>query len=177
MSTTYPAEVVEPKHVGESWVLVFGGVTRPGNRRARRVVVKALKKGFDVVWFDGFEERYEDTEVRVPLDETVFDASLAIVDYEETERKTFAGRLRSGDGLRSNTLTRTIWKVVLRRLGTILRPRAGWSAIRPGVESLAKGTAPQLIIYCDEYAITCAWYAGRLWRSVLISADFPQKTQ
>ena len=176
MRMTYSVGVVEPKHLGESWVVVFGGVTRPGNRRARRFVVKALKKGFDVVWFDGFEERYQDSGVRVPLDETEFDATLAIVGYEEAESKTFGGRLRSGDGLRKNPLTRAIWKVILRRLGTILRPRAGWSAVRTGIESLAKGAAPQLIIYCDEYAITSAWYAGRLWKSVLISMDFPQKT-
>ena len=161
----------------DNWVIVFGGVTRPGNRRARRLTKRALRKGIAVVWFDGFEERFENSGDRVPLDEDGFDPDLLVVGFAEAETRTLAGRLLSGQGFNGNSLGRAVWKIFLRRLGAVLRPRAGWQTIRPDVEALARGKPPQMILYCDDNAITSAWHAARIWASTPVGTDLPQETR
>ena len=161
-------QIVPP---GESWVLVVGGVTRPGNRRARRVAAKALARGLDVVWLDGFEETHPDTGARVPVDVDEPKGDLTSVGYVDAEEATASGRMRIGAGLRSNPITRWMWKLLLRRVGTILRPSAGWKAVRPTLGQLDSAVAPRNIVYCDDYAITIAWNAGRMWTNTTISTD------
>jgi hypothetical protein len=175
MTTTFATRLIDLQGVGDRWALILGGVTRQGNRRARRIATKMLKEGLDVVWFDGFEERSKDDGTRVPLDLDELDGSLTIVGYGESDAKSFAGRLRTGSRMRSNPLTRALWRVLLRRLGTILRPRAGWLIIRPAVEQLSSLPAPRLIVYCDVYSITSGWYSGQLWRSTPILSGLPER--
>lgn len=145
----------------ERWILILGGVTRLANRRARRIAVEALEEGIDVVWFDGFEEQTDG--VRVPLEVEDHDGALWVVGYSATEAGSLAGRLNSGSRMASNRIGRALWKTFGRRLGRILRPRAGWKAIRSSIRSLANGPAPRSIVYCDVYAITSAWHSARLW--------------
>lgn len=99
-----PGEV--GRHLPESpWVLIFGGVTREGNRRARRAARSALADDLSVVWFDGFEESLDGPSgARVPLDynpvpppeggqdersesEGGAPGSVLIVGYSERERR------------------------------------------------------------------------------------------
>jgi hypothetical protein len=175
VNVTYSTGFVDPPSVSVSWVLILGGVTRHGNRRARRVAVQMLKDGLDVVWFDGFEERDVDSGSRVPLEVPDVHPEITIVGYRDAEDRSLAGRLRTGSGLKANPFTRAMWKLVLRRIGTVLRPRAGWKAIKPEIEMLAAGPAPRLIVYCDVYAITSAWYAGNQWTSTPILSGLPER--
>ncbi|HJQ76222.1 MAG TPA: hypothetical protein VJ948_03060 [Acidimicrobiia bacterium] len=173
--------LVEPgsldgRAVGESWALVIGGVTRAGNRRARRAVSQALHRGLDVVWLDGFEERFPDSSQRVPLDRSGDEAALIILGYEAAESKTLSGRLRSSDRWRANPILRRIWRPLLRRVGTVMRPRAGWKAVRGDIEALSGRPAPVAIVYADDYAITIAWHAGHIWSSAPILSSFPENT-
>jgi hypothetical protein len=158
--------------VGDPWVLVFGGVTRQGNRRARRACARALEAGADVVWFDGFAETFPGSSQRVPLDHAASEASVFIVEYEEAEARTLSGRLRAGGRLQSRRSTRWIWQYVTRRLSMVLRPRAGWLAVRRDVAALKSRAQPIAIVYGDAYALTSAWHAGRIWPSPPIGLDF-----
>jgi hypothetical protein len=88
---------------------------------------------------------------------------LWIVDFRSAEEATLAGRLRLGTALRSNALSRFLWKVIGRRLGLLLRPRACWKVVREDIMSLKSSPPPQAIILGDDFAVTSAWYAGRLW--------------
>lgn len=162
--------------IGEHWVLVLGGVTREGNRRARRAATDALESDHDVVWFDGFEERHAETGERVPLDSVPNDARLIVVGIQEIEENLVAGRLRTSKTLQTNAATRWIWRYFLRRLGSILRPRACWRAIRSDVETLShRMTAPAAIVYCDDFSITSAWYAARIWPNTRVSTTIRLK--
>lgn len=157
----HPGEV-QPLSLGEQWVLVFGGVSRAGRRRARRSVLSALESGIDVVWFDGCDE--EDDEPFPSGDVNHFDVELQRIDFAAEEARSVAGRLRTGDSLRSGRLGGLLWRVGLRRVGNLLRARSAWSVVRPDVECLrGANTDPRLIVCCDDHAITSAWHAAKLW--------------
>lgn len=162
--------------IGERWALVVGGVTRAGNRRARRAVAQALHSGLDVVWLDGFEERLPDSSERVPLESPGGDAALIVVEYEAAESKTLSGRLRSPKRWLGNPVLRRVWRLLLRRVGTVMRPRAGWKVVRDDIDALSSRPAPAAIVYADDYAITIAWHAGRIWSSAPILSSFPEST-
>ena len=156
----------------DPWILVFGGVTREGNRRARRSCSEALNSGFDVIWFDGFEEKLLHSDQRVPLKGGNAQQRLDIVGYSDRYTTSLSGRLIAAHWMRRRPVTRWIWRKVMRRIGRALRPRSGWTTIRAEVRALAKSTDPTRIVYCDDYAITSAWHAARIWRSVPISMTF-----
>lgn len=161
---------LDAREVGERWVLVLGGVTRQGNRTARRTSAQALEAGLDVVWFDGFVEKYPDSDERVPLDLETPIGRLIVVEFDEAEARSFPGRLMASKMMQANVVTRLIWRFVLRRLGSILRPRACWQVIRPDVETLSGGSAPpETIVYSDDTSITSAWHAARLWPDARVS--------
>lgn len=168
---------LDASRVGDHWLLILGGVTRHGNRKARRAASKALESGLDVVWFDGFEETHEDSSMRVPLEVADPKGHLMIVGFEHAEARTVPGRLLSGGQLLSNSMRRWIWRVFLRRVGTILRPRSCWTTIRRDMRLLGRHTPPLAIVCGDEQAITSAWYAGRIWRSVpVLTGQFEGET-
>lgn len=173
VSYTTPGRV-NPGSITGPWVLIFGGVTRQGNRRARRTASLSLASGHDVVWVDGFEETYPDSGERVPLEETEGTATLVVVGTVAAENLTLAGKMRTGSRLTRNPLTRTLWKVLFRRLGTLLRARASWTVVRADIRSLATRDAPARIFYADDYAITSAWYAGRIWPRPSILPQYPE---
>lgn len=158
--------------VGDRWMLIFGGVTRQGKRRAVRAASRALRSGVDVVWFDGFDETAEGVFEGAPLDAADLDANMVIVDLAGAETRTVASRLRSGRSLRSNPFGRWIWKVLLRRLGSAMRPRSCWSIVRPDVRELVSHSPPESIVYGDDYAVTSAWQSGRIWQSAPIETGW-----
>ena len=183
-------------HPPESpWVVVFGGVTREGNRRARRAINAALEADLSVVWFDGFSERWDDRRIgdRVPIDMPVPDEAVVVVDYEEVERRHWLTRVIEGTpsalikplenaeervsskrGSRVSFLTSTrrlaqkfmalVYKKVLRRLFLIFRGVVGWRIVADDVRRLSGSTsAPRQIVYGDDFSLTIAWHAARLW--------------
>jgi hypothetical protein len=174
MTVTYTSPgALDSGVIGNRWVIVFGGVSRQGNRRSRRTAASALRAGLDVVWFDGFEETYTGSEERVALDGPEGAAHLVVVGIQAAENLTFAGRLRTGGPFLRNPITKALWKVLFRRLGTLLRARACWKVVRDDVHALADLDDPAMLFYGDDYAITSAWYAGKIWTRPPILAQFP----
>jgi hypothetical protein len=55
-------------------------------------------------------------------------------------------------------------KLVLRRVSQILRGVLGWNLVKEDVNDLAKSAVPpRQVIYGDEFAMTQAWHAVRIW--------------
>ena len=158
--------------LGDRWILIFGGVTRQGHRSSGRAASGALESGLDVVWFDGFDEATEGVLDRKPLDVAQLSGNLVVVDFTEAEARTVSSRLRSGRALRSNPVARWIWKVLLRRIGSALRPRSCWLVVKRDLRALQSHSPPEAIVYGDDYAITSAWHSGRIWRSAQIRAGW-----
>lgn len=95
--------VIELGDIGEHlpddpWIVVFGGGSREGNRRARRAIGRALESDLSVVWFDGFGERWEDrkTSDRVPIDLPQPNGAVVVIDYVNEERQHWLTRLVEG---------------------------------------------------------------------------------
>lgn len=173
MTVTHaPAGQLDVGPVGDRWILIFGGVTRQGRRSSGRAASGALESGLDVVWFDGFDEATEGVLDREPLDGAQLSGSLVVVDFAEAEARTVSSRLRSGRALRSNPVARWIWKVLLRRIGSALRPRSCWLVVKRDLRAFRSHSPPEAIVYGDDYAITSAWHSGRIWRSAQIRAGW-----
>lgn len=179
-----------------SWVLVFGGVTREGNRRARRAARSSIKRGHSVVWFDGFGETFEDEPgQRVPLDPDLITDAVTVVDYSVEERAHWINRMvdsipsalltpleavegrsegdtRMGGLLRRMRrhiaeLLRVFRKTILRRVSQIFRGFVGWYLVKRDVHFLADtGSPPLRVVFGDDYAQTQAWHAVRIWPEV-----------
>lgn len=158
--------------VSSPWVLVLGGISREGNRRARRNCVAALETGMDVVWFDGFEERHPRTGDSVPLSGVPSERSLVIIGYRERQAASLSGRLIAGHSLRRRKATRWLWKKATRRLGRALQGRSAWLATRPLMKPLTRKDAPAQIVYCDNVALTTAWYCARIWEETPVAMSF-----
>lgn len=159
----------------DPWVLILGGVTREGNRRARRTASAALESGISVVWFDGFEESYESREgERVPLNQhrSAVGVPITIIGYAEHERGHWLNRMFNPLAglerpLPTGGLSRTILTKVLRRISLIFRGVIGWRLVKPDIEELARtAPAPIQIVFGDDFALTQAWYAARIWTRV-----------
>jgi hypothetical protein len=195
-----PERVVSPGalDVGSQsarWVLVFGGVTREGNRRARRGAARALEEGWSVVWFDGYGEVFEDgSDQRVPLEVDLPSDAVTVVDYSVVERSHWLNRMgetvpkalirppehgerRMASSRRLHViryLRRAIvrfalvfQRAVLRRLSQVFRGVVGWKLVKSDVLGLTNlAGPPELIVYGDEFALTQAWHAVRLWPDI-----------
>jgi len=173
-----PPGSINPGQIGEQWVLIFGGVTRQGNRTARRTAAEVLAAGLDVVWFDGFVEKFPDGDDRVPLDVETIKGRLTIVEFEQAEARSLASRLRAGKTMGSNVVTKLIWRLFTRRLGSILRPRACWRVVRPDVVALSQQAGPpESVVYGDDTSITSAWHAARIWPEVRVSTSLSVGTE
>ncbi|HJQ90485.1 MAG TPA: hypothetical protein VJ950_02160 [Acidimicrobiia bacterium] len=155
--------------IGPRWLLVFGGVTRSGHRRARRVISRALDVGLDVVWFDGLGETESDPMRIGPLSSDV-ESNLVIVPFDADLTRTLSARMRSGGWLRTSPIGRPLWRF-LRKVGSVLQPRACWLTVRADVRRLAGHSPPAAIVYTDDQSITSAWYASRIWETVPVSSD------
>lgn len=169
-SSSSTTQVPNLHDIGPDWVLILGGVTRTGHRRAQRVTELAGNSGLDVVWFDGLVD--DESPLETVPDETGSTTTVVVVTFGEELRRTMSGRMRSGDGLRQNALGRQVWRV-LRKVGGLLQPRACWRVIEKDVRELANLTPPAGIVYTDDQAITSAWYASRIWRSAPVATDLP----
>lgn len=83
-----------PQLLDDSWILIFGGVSRLGNRRARRFTTGALEARKHVVWIDGFEEEHDRPEGgRVPLEIGSGGCSVFVLRYRSQERGLWVNRL------------------------------------------------------------------------------------
>ncbi|HET9259021.1 MAG TPA: hypothetical protein VFP42_02705 [Acidimicrobiia bacterium] len=173
------------------WVLIFGGITGQGDRTARRAVLAALELGLSVVWFDGYTVTADkNTGQRMPLETDLSVDPVTVVDYSAAERSHWlnriggstgkgslqssqgneqpatAGMARRGRGSRRSLGKRlqAMLQKILRRISLVLRGILGWNLVKSEIEALAGGaTAPKQIIYGDEFAMTQAWHAVRIW--------------
>lgn len=161
---------ISPHLISRPWIVIFGGVTRTGNRRARRAASRALEWGLDVIWFDGYEETVPETGARVRLKTRPSnDAQLIVVGFRQQEASTLAARLRNGDETESGSL----WRSLVGRFGRLFRARTCWSVVRDDVRRLSGIPDPTFIVYVDDHTLTSAWYAGRVWKSSPICSNLP----
>ena len=169
-----PLGSLEPNLIKRPWIVIFGGVTRIGNRRARRAANRALTWGLDVLWFDGYEESDSVTGARVRLKARPSnDAKLIVVGFKQREASTFAARLRGNSKTRDGSRVNKVWRGMAGRFGRLFRARTCWSIVRADVRSLSEVADPSFIVYVDDHTLTSAWYAGRIWRSSPICSDLP----
>ncbi len=61
------------------------------------------------------------------------------------------------------------------RVASALRGRGGYRIMRGMLESLAVSRTPEVVVYCDDYALTLAWHCARLWPDVPVSSEFTGK--
>ena len=155
------------------WVLVLGGCTRPGNRRARRDVKTAVEHGFRAVWLDGFEEEVDGC--RAPIADLAAGAEVRIVRLramdEASNRRTVRSRLArligSGSpGPRRKQLARSVKRLVQVGRGRRLR-----SIQMPIIDELAVSSRPDEVVYCDDLALATAWELSRRWPDVRIGSE------
>lgn len=171
--------------------MIFGGVTREGNRRARRAARWAVERGISVVWFDGYEEELEgQSGKRAPLGEANGNAEVVVVGYRDIERRHALLRvLDLPDGLErpyasdssrvvgvllraASRSARFVRNKVLRRISLILRGVVNWRMIRADVINLASAAPPVRIVFGDDTSQTAAWHAARIWPEVPTGMEF-----
>lgn len=148
------------------WVAVFGGDSRPGNRRARRLIAEIGEQGLLAVWFDGFEEISEENGVRVPVDGCEDpDADVLILPFRGREDKRLLSRLEA-------SMPRSIARWV-RRLNFALSSLFSWRTLRPELRLLEAWDPPTAIVYCDDSSLATAWHAARLWPDTEVAMELP----
>lgn len=173
------------------WILIFGGVTREGNRRARAATEASAEVGIHVVWFDGYREVFNDRpDDRVALDDKVSTTQVLVIDYSADEKRHWVNRMvdsvpaallrplqategqfRSGLPRRLHTsigrAIRAFRRIVLRRVSQVFRGAVGWSLVKNDVNAIARLVeSPVQIVYGDDFAFTQAWHAVRIWPEV-----------
>lgn len=154
---------IAQNHLQKRWTLLLGGITKDGHARAARACASALRKR-PVVWFDGFPDG-------ATADFDPEGEDLTLIEYGDAESGTLAARLALEQTVLSgHEVGRWISKTFARRLGSLLRPQANWSLLRPALQSLAPAVPPEEILYCDDYVIPTAWHAARIWTSAPVGA-------
>lgn len=186
------------------WLLILGGVTRSGNRRARRFAALALELGHNVVWLDGFEEALDEDGMRVPLDTEAPRAGLTVIGYRDPEQRIILNRLANffpkiihgagsyaattlgvsssekvahmGRQIRRATrrIGNELFSRVLNRIASMFRGYSGYRLTRKWFGHVAKISPPNAVVYCDEFALTMAWHLARQWPNTLVTKELPQ---
>lgn len=196
MSETYISfGHLDPEVINDPWVLVLGGISRAGNRRARRAARAAVRTGYHVLWFDGFEEvdpHHPDRRLEV-LEPTGPD-QVTVLGYKIVERHQLLNRLAFGKlpetetgaianggdkkrwiGLMIFRLALRIRKRIIRKIYKAVRGYLNWRKLRPEILKLRSLPNPAFIVYCDEYATPSAWHATRIWDKVPADMEFKLK--
>jgi len=187
-----PLDELMPESITSPWVLIFGGISRDGNRRARRSAREAVREGVNVLWLDGFEERYPgQNPVRVPIDDLEGTGSVTVAGYRFQERSTLLNRLSYGppkenysgpesdqdpfDATNSRLYQafRSFRTRLFRKIGQAFRGYLIWRLLRPTILRLHESSPhPVAIVYCDDHTIPSGWHAARIWEEVPTGMEF-----
>ena len=151
------------------WVLVLGGVSRAGDRRARRAVLAALEANTNVIWFDGFERPDDDATEDPTIEPT--NGELLIVGFRDAERRLFLNRIENVFG--STPKRRKFRNQFVRPLGTVTRSYRNWILLRPTLRSMMPVvSSPTQIIWSDDFSLASAWHIARLWPDAAVAMEF-----
>lgn len=177
-------------------VVVFGGVTRSGDRRARRQLRRAVAAGCDAVWFDAWEGVVHlPTRVERHVFEADQDQTVVVVGYRALERNLLVNRLPNGNRFIRQVLERrgllqqpgvvrtmrvfdALWGrlafPVLVAVAKVARGRMAWPEVAPLVAAVADHLdAPECLIFTDDHSLPVAWNAARfVWRDCPASNEF-----
>jgi hypothetical protein len=180
----FPLAELIPENISAPWVLVIGGVSRDGNRRARRAAREAASDGLNVLWLDGYEETYPGEEnTRVPIEGLDGPGSVIVAGFRLQERSGLLNRLSFGSpkagatdyetddgaewGSSSSQIRRAITgvrKALFRKINQVFRGYLLWRLLRPTLAHLHDSLPqPRSIVYCDDYTIPAGWHAARIW--------------
>ncbi len=151
------------------WVLIVGGLTRVGDQRARRAAEIALAADLSVVWFDGYEQEADSDGRRVPLGEVDSPDSIVVL-YKDAERHLLLNRLdwSLSQSLKSPSLRRLRRKTV-RPLVAATRSYRNWRLLRIQIGMF--DSAPDHIVWCDDYGVSAAWHSARRWPGARVGMD------
>jgi len=185
---------IGPENISEPWVLVLGGISRDGNRRARRAAREAASHGLNVLWLDGYEETYPgENSQRVPIEGLDGPGVVVVAGFRQRERGSLLNRLSYGspkaNHLDSETddeagwdppstrIGRAVARIrtsLFRKINQVFRGYLLWRLLRPILARLHDSSPqPASIVYCDDYTIPAGWHAARIW-DIPISMEFQE---
>lgn len=183
-----------PEAISEPWVLVIGGVSRDGNRRARGEAREAASEGLNVLWLDGYEETYPgEGTTRVPIEGLNGPGFVVVAGFRLRERSSLLNRLSYGSPKGGHSVAETedgvgwdpptshfgrgianIRKTLFRKVNQVFRGYLLWRLLRPTLAHLHDSSPPPTsIVYCDDYTIPTGWHAARIW-DVPIGMEFQE---
>lgn len=168
---TLPASF--PPQIDDSWVLVLGGVTSLGHRRALRIVPRIATSDAKVIWLDGFQPRNSEASLS---DAVELPSHVSVIASPRSKMAKVSEWLAQGGSRLNRPLFRRLWRKSLRRFGSALRPRASWQNIRTEVRQMATLPSPDAIVFCDDLALTSAWHCARIWPDTPVGSDWPVKS-
>ena len=162
------------------WILLLGGTTRVGNRRARRLVVELTKLGASVMWVDGFVETVPGAQGRVPIDGVPLGHKVEILEVKSefvaASRHSLSALTEpllvrlAKTGSRASSLARR-FATFTRRLENLGRGRRFWSVVRRNLDEVGLGEPPTAVLYCDDSALLAAWHLARRWPSSAVGSS------
>lgn len=141
------------------WLLIFGGITHAGRRRASRFAERGSEKDLAIVCFDGYSSE--------PVSEC---GEAVVIAYAHLELDSIGARLARYTPPGEGRLI-LLFRKLVRRIGTLFRPYLTWRLLRPVVLGLGSARAPVAIAYCDDSAIPLAWHAARMWSAPPVISD------
>jgi hypothetical protein len=180
--------------VSSPWVLVIGGVSRDGNKRARRAAREAASEGLNVLWLDGYEEAEPgEGTTRVPIEGLNGPGSVVVAGFRLRERSSLLNRLSYGSPKGSHSVAETedgvgfdpptshfgraiakLRKTLFRKFNQVFRGYLLWRLLRPTLANLHDSSPPPTsIVYCEDYTIPTGWHAARIW-DVPIGMEFQE---
>ena len=182
--------------LSERVAIIFGGVTRSGDRRARREIRKAFANDCDVVWFDAWEgEDHSGLTIRRHVFEENSDHRVLVVACRAEERallvnrlpnapryvisrleKSPFGRLPGMPGLLG--LIETAWRRLARPVFVAIakssRGVLAWQRLESRIRAVAAHVpSPECVVYVDDYSLPVAWNAARsIWHDCPAGGGF-----
>ena len=173
-------------------VVVVGGPSPAGNRRARQLVVRAAETGRRVVWIDACGEHRVDGDGDGGLAEVMSGAGLTsgagVIEWvsaaDALDERLQRGRLWRAAGRvgawRDAKLVRRRGRLrgmfagvasTLRRFARLGRGVGLWRSVDAQLDAAAG--PPAAIVHTDEVSVTTAWHLARRYRDVPAGDDIP----
>lgn len=165
-----------------AWLLVLGGATTAGRRRALDVVHLDLMPGAEVWWLDGADLPLDVDDIGEPngIIGGGSDRTLLVWACGSDLGKAIADRrlVRFGSGLGTSEALEPLRRIghqvaqLAKRAGGLARGREYHQLVDQMLTAVAVSRPPSAVIHCDDVAVAAAWHLARRWPAVpCIDAD------
>jgi hypothetical protein len=163
------------------WILILGGVSAAGNRRALRLASEIAEEGLAAYWIDGFRERADGADLAVEVDGISGGAEIDVLTIverlSEADQRALLARFASvlqsmliEGGGRIGQRFMSVPKILYKASG-LGRGRRYWAAVHGELELLEPLEPPVGIAYCDDTALTAAWHLARRWPGAYVGMN------